>query len=144
MGSDKARDPEADDYELPQHTVTLPGYWIGRYPVTVARFKAFVTEGVYKPAEAYSLKGRDDHPVVDVSWDDARAYCEWWPPFPLDFDPLDSGALIRSPCSRCQDLTADFCANWAAGLPPPPRMRATTGGEHPGRWHRLRSVRGDV
>ncbi len=80
MGSDKARDPQAYDHELPQHTVTLPGYWIGRYPVTVARFKAFVTEGVYgvyNPALARSLQGRDDHPVVRVSWGDAQAYCDW-------------------------------------------------------------------
>jgi formylglycine-generating enzyme required for sulfatase activity len=77
MGSDTARDPEAFDDELPQHTVTLPGYWIGRYPVTVARFKAFVDDSGHKPAVAPDVKGRDDHPVVYVSWGDARAYCDW-------------------------------------------------------------------
>lgn len=41
MGSDKKQDPLAYDDEMPQHTVTLHGYWIGRYPVTVARFRAF-------------------------------------------------------------------------------------------------------
>ena len=77
MGSDKARDPQAGDDELPQHTVTLPGYWIGRYPVTVARFKAFVAQSGYRPSDADSLQGPDDHPMVNVSWRDALAYCRW-------------------------------------------------------------------
>ncbi len=77
MGSDKTRDGQAFDDELPQHTVTLPGYWIGRYPVTVARFKAFVDDSGHKPADSRSVKGRDDHPVVHVSWGDAQAYCDW-------------------------------------------------------------------
>ncbi len=77
MGSDKARNPQASDAELPQHTVTLPGYWIGRYPVTVARFRAFIEASGHQPADADSLKGPDDHPVVKVSWRDALAYCRW-------------------------------------------------------------------
>ena len=45
MGSDKAHDPSAFDNELPQHEVKLPRYFIGRYPVTVAQFPAFVEGG---------------------------------------------------------------------------------------------------
>lgn len=33
--------------ELPRHTVDLPGYWIGRYPVTHAEFACFVEAGGY-------------------------------------------------------------------------------------------------
>jgi formylglycine-generating enzyme required for sulfatase activity len=63
--------------ETPQHKVTLPGYWIGRYPVTVAQFRAFVEASGHKPADPDSLKGPDDHPVVYVTWYEALAFCRW-------------------------------------------------------------------
>jgi formylglycine-generating enzyme required for sulfatase activity len=77
MGSDKGRDPQARDVELPQHEVTLPGYWIGRYPVTVAQFRAFVEASGHRPKDPKSLKGPDDHPVVYVTWYDTLAFCRW-------------------------------------------------------------------
>lgn len=74
MGSDKGRDPQAFDDELPQHQVMLPGYWVGRYPVTAAQFRAFVeVSGYHKD----SLKGADDRPVGRVTWHDALAFCRW-------------------------------------------------------------------
>ena len=33
--------------EQPQHTVTLPDYYIGRYPVTVGEFRAFLDAAGY-------------------------------------------------------------------------------------------------
>ena len=77
MGSDKEKDPQAYDDELPQHPLALPGYWIGRYPVTVAQFRAFVEGSGHRPRDEDSLRGQDDHPVVDVTWHDALAYCRW-------------------------------------------------------------------
>jgi len=77
MGSDRGKDRQAFDDELPQHQVTLPGYWIGRYPVTVAQFRAFVEASGHRPQDPDSLKGPDDHPMVRVSWYDALAYCRW-------------------------------------------------------------------
>jgi formylglycine-generating enzyme required for sulfatase activity len=59
-----------------QHEVTLPGYWIGRYPVTVAQFRDFVEESGYDASEN-SLNDPDDHPVRYVTWQDALAYCRW-------------------------------------------------------------------
>ncbi len=77
MGSNTDTDPRAFEDEQPQHTVTLPGYWIGRYPVTVARYKEFVHETGYRPAGQTPLTGLDDRPVADVTWHDALAYCRW-------------------------------------------------------------------
>jgi formylglycine-generating enzyme required for sulfatase activity len=77
MGSDKGQDPEAYDDELPQHTVDLPAYYIARYPVTTAQFRIFVDESGHRPADEGSLRGADNHPVVWVTWHDARAYCDW-------------------------------------------------------------------
>jgi formylglycine-generating enzyme required for sulfatase activity len=76
MGSDKSRDSNANDDELPQHSVTLPSYWIGRFPVSVARWKLFVKENDYKPDEK-SLQDPDDHPARYVNWNDAMVYCKW-------------------------------------------------------------------
>lgn len=76
MGSDKNRDSNARNNEFPQHSMTLPGYCIGRFPVTVAQWKFFVKESGYKPYEM-SLQGPDDHPVRYVSWDEALKYCKW-------------------------------------------------------------------
>jgi formylglycine-generating enzyme required for sulfatase activity len=77
MGSDKDRDTGVDENELPQHQVTLPGYWIGRYPVTVAQFRAFVQASGHQRRDSRSLDGEDDHPVQYVTWHDAWAYCRW-------------------------------------------------------------------
>jgi formylglycine-generating enzyme required for sulfatase activity len=77
MGSDKQRDPQASDDELPQHQVTLPTYYIARYPVTVAQFQTFVDESGHKVSALDSLRSLPNHPVVNVTWHDALAYCEW-------------------------------------------------------------------
>ena len=76
MGSSK-RDSLAFPDETPQHTVTLPHYYIARYPVTVAQFQAFVDASGYVPEDKDSLHSLPNHPVVWVSWHDAVAYCEW-------------------------------------------------------------------
>ena len=77
MGSDPEQDPMADKDEVPQHKVVLPTYYIGRYPVTVAQFRAFVEAGGYEPRDPESLRGVDNHPVVHMTWHDALAYCRW-------------------------------------------------------------------
>ncbi|MDS4070010.1 MAG: SUMF1/EgtB/PvdO family nonheme iron enzyme [Candidatus Competibacter sp.] len=77
MGSDQQRDKAAFDNELPQHEVNLPGYYVARWPVTVAQFAAFVEASGYRSHESYSLRGVTNHPVVAVSWHDALAYCHW-------------------------------------------------------------------
>ena len=86
MGSDK-NDPLAYDNEKPQHEVYLDAYWIDKTPVTNAMFAKFVQETGYqtegeKAKDHYTWRsragrGRDNHPVVYVSWHDANAYASW-------------------------------------------------------------------
>jgi len=65
--------------ERPKHTVVLPNYWIGKYPVTNAQFARFVEETGYKVTEWRSQfgPGKARHPAVWVNWHDALAFCKW-------------------------------------------------------------------
>jgi formylglycine-generating enzyme required for sulfatase activity len=77
MGSDKQRDPQASDDELPEHWETLPAYQMGKYPVTVAEYACFVRVGQRQPQDWQGQLAKLDHPVVYVSWRDALAYAAW-------------------------------------------------------------------
>jgi formylglycine-generating enzyme required for sulfatase activity len=77
MGSAKSKDPNAWNDELPQHQVTLPGYWIGKYLVTVAQFRAFVKESGYDLRRRSGLERPEYHPMTFIDWHDAMAYCRW-------------------------------------------------------------------
>jgi formylglycine-generating enzyme required for sulfatase activity len=67
-------------WEQPQHSVELSEYFIGKYPVTNQQYQAFVREGGRSPqgwdGDQFP-QGKDAHPVVNVSWRDAAAYCKW-------------------------------------------------------------------
>ncbi len=77
MGSDPERDVGAHADEQPRHPVRLSRFFIGRYPVTVAQFAAFVAESGYEPSDPDRLQGRANHPVISVTFDNALAYCDW-------------------------------------------------------------------
>src|SRR5262245_33744828 len=77
--------------EAPKHQVTLSkGFWLGRTEVTVGAYKRFVSAtGHSMPSETGFKNERmlvpnfnpgwqcDNHPIVNVTWHDAKAYCEW-------------------------------------------------------------------
>ncbi len=98
MGSDKY------SAEKPVQQITLSDYYIDKFPVTNAQFQKFVEATEYttnaendgfglvrigrrwKKVEAVSWKspdgiagidGREDHPVSQISYNDARSYCQW-------------------------------------------------------------------
>lgn len=72
MGSNNGRDDEK-----PQHEVTLPDFWLARYPVTVAQFRAFSVASGYAKFDPDALRDPDPRPVRWVTWDDALQYCRW-------------------------------------------------------------------
>jgi formylglycine-generating enzyme required for sulfatase activity/serine/threonine protein kinase len=106
MGSTDS-DTKAQRNEKPQHSVFLDAYWIYGTEVTNTMFESFVNQTSYqteaeKSGSAYvfnfgdvnwnltqganwnhpqgpnsSLSNLGLHPVVDVSWNDAQAYCHW-------------------------------------------------------------------
>ena len=111
MGSDPRLAQQAKDNERPQHAVELPGYYIGRHPVTVAQFQAFVDDSAFGVSEAYprpwaeSLRTIPNHAIVSVTFQDARVYCNWftdalkraeWTP-PRLREHLAKGWIVRLP-----------------------------------------------
>jgi len=77
MGSDKSHNPQAYAAELPQHEVTLPRYFIERYPVTVAQFRVIVEDTSSRLENPESLQRLSNHPVVYVNLYEALQYCDW-------------------------------------------------------------------
>jgi formylglycine-generating enzyme required for sulfatase activity len=81
MGRDMEEDNQASSQETPQHIVILDEYFIGKYPVTNKQYQVFVNAVGYKQPEHWKNneipQGKEDHPVVCVSWEDAVAFCTW-------------------------------------------------------------------
>ena len=99
MGSDNANGSN----ESPAHKVTISkSFYMGQFTVTVGQFKRFVAEEQYKTEAETNGKGgyatidghaagpdpkynwrnpgfpqTDEHPVVNVTWNDAQAFCKW-------------------------------------------------------------------
>lgn len=96
-------EPLSDGSERPAHRVKISRpFYMGAHEVTVGQFRAFVDATGHKtdaeelgegeglnpktrklnsgPAFNWKFNGlpqTDDHPVVNVSWNDATAFCKW-------------------------------------------------------------------
>jgi formylglycine-generating enzyme required for sulfatase activity len=93
-------DGVGEDREHPAHRVQLSHYAVGRFPVTVGEFRRFVEATGYvteaeqgdgawvwnrgDPGNKEDASWRnpytdqdDNHPVICISWNDAKAYCDW-------------------------------------------------------------------
>lgn len=74
-------DDKCDDREKPRHLVTISnGFWMGRTEVTVEAYQRFTNATRRSMPEAPSFNpnwGKKEHPIVNVRWDDAKAYCQW-------------------------------------------------------------------
>lgn len=68
------------DDEGPLHEVNINSYWIDRYEVTNAKYHQCVEAGACqepKDLRFYNDPSFANHPVVYVTWYDARDYCYW-------------------------------------------------------------------
>jgi formylglycine-generating enzyme required for sulfatase activity len=67
---------EGDKTERPQHKVRVGKFEIGKYDVTFAEYDLFAAATMREKASDRGW-GREDRPVINVSWTDATAYLEW-------------------------------------------------------------------
>jgi formylglycine-generating enzyme required for sulfatase activity len=75
--------------EKPEHSVFVDGFYLYKYEVTVSQYKKFLQDpqgkwhepdqpvGNYMPTDYFTNPKYDNYPVVNVSWEDAEAYCKW-------------------------------------------------------------------
>jgi formylglycine-generating enzyme required for sulfatase activity len=74
-------DDECADWEKPSHEVTITrGFWIGQTPVTAGAYKRYAGATGRQMPDSPSFNNRwanESMPIVNVTWDDAQAYCGW-------------------------------------------------------------------
>ncbi len=78
MGSPDS-DKEADNDEKPLHRneQLRYGYWVSRFPITLAQYQLFVTASGHKPTDPDCLKDPANRPVRYVTWHEAVKFCKW-------------------------------------------------------------------
>jgi formylglycine-generating enzyme required for sulfatase activity len=80
-------DDRCKDHENPSHNVTITkGFEMGRTEVSVGAYKRFI-EATRRtmPPEPFSVNDvplnegwkQERQPIVQVTWDEAKAYCDW-------------------------------------------------------------------
>ena len=76
MGSPENEESSSSD-ESPQHQVTVPSFFMGKYPVTQKQWQAVAAlEKVRIDLESDPSRFKGDNlPVERVSWDDAQEFC---------------------------------------------------------------------
>lgn len=77
-GCDPDADPACPDDELPGHLVEVSAFEIELTEVTQLRYQECVDAGACEaPLLGYNPAAWPRRPVVNVTWFDARDYCEW-------------------------------------------------------------------
>ena len=94
---DRGAEPEWVENEKPQHLVRIAhSLAIGRFPVTFEQYDRFArTTGRDQPGDAGWGRGR--RPVINVSWEDSKAYVDWLAAETAVSPALRSGVGIRLP-----------------------------------------------
>jgi formylglycine-generating enzyme required for sulfatase activity len=77
MGCNEQVDKDCDANEKPYHKVYLDAYYIDKYDVTQGEYNQCVSAGRCKANNKYDGFTGDRQPVVGVTWDYAKTYCEW-------------------------------------------------------------------
>lgn len=70
---------DCEDDEEPAHRVRLDDFYMGKYEVTVEQWKKFIQDTGYK-GDGFNYPDftqDNNHPVVCVSWYEAKAFVDW-------------------------------------------------------------------
>ncbi len=117
-------DEEDEDEQQPAAAlIDLPAFWIARYPLTVAQYRAFLDAGGYDEQEYWTDHGwawkhqqnrtqpwewddptytNPNQAVIGVTWYEAMAYCAWLT------DALSDGRVIRLPSEAEWEAAAAY------------------------------------
>jgi len=71
---------DGDSDEKPVHTVDLDAYYIDAYEVTVGQYKTFIQATRHRAPDWSNVSKyspTNNHPIIYVSWEDAKAYAQW-------------------------------------------------------------------
>ncbi len=74
MGSEAIH---AFEVEKPEHEVYLDDYFMDIHPITWKQYLQFCEETDQKHPETPEWGIIEDHPVVNITWDEAAKYCQW-------------------------------------------------------------------
>jgi serine/threonine-protein kinase len=70
-----------DEAEKPEQMVTVKSFYIDKYEVTNQQYYDFIRATGYPPPSHWSTgkfeDGKENYPVVNVNWEDAKKYAEW-------------------------------------------------------------------
>jgi formylglycine-generating enzyme required for sulfatase activity len=67
-----------EEREKPRHTHHLPqGFYIARCETTWDQYRVFCDAQIHKKPDAPIWNPAGDHPVVNVTWFDAKAFCDF-------------------------------------------------------------------
>ena len=92
MGSNEYED------ERPPHKVSLPGFKIGRYPVTNAQYRRFIeTTGRGWNSKIGVVVERSNCPAAEITWHDALSFCEWLTEEWRKQGKIAAGEIVRLP-----------------------------------------------
>ena len=110
MGSPEG---EGDDWEHPQHTVFVDTFYMDKYEVTNAQYKQFVDATGHKVPRYWGDEkyNQPDHPVVGISWYDAKAYCQWAGKrlsTEAEWEKAARGGLVGKKYPWGDDITHDY------------------------------------
>jgi iron(II)-dependent oxidoreductase len=85
----------------PPHRAAVEAFRIGAYPVTNARYGAFVAATGRAWASTDGLRPeRANMPAVDLTWHDARAFCDWLGEAWRREGRIAPGEVVRLPTER--------------------------------------------
>ena len=107
MGSDMHHN------SVPPHRVRLEAFRVAAYPVTVHEYAAFaIAEGRAWASPSKDDPSRQNHPATDLTWHDARAYCDWLTGCWRTEGRLKPGERVRLPTEREWEAAARGVAGY--------------------------------
>ena len=150
-------DDACDPDEKPPHPVHITkDFWIGRTEVTVKAYQKFVKDtsrGMPGGPDFDSKWELQDHPVISVAWDDAKAFCTWaggrlpteaeW-----EYAARGAGALLKYPWGNTAsrenaNYGAETCCSGLAEGKDAWKFTSPVG-SFPGNSHGLHDMSGNV